>query len=79
MNTDKNKLKLTGVIFEDTENGGFTGYFLEFPDVIVEANTKEEIKASLLENLNATLLMNAEENQPPVGENYSTETFEFAL
>jgi len=73
-------LKLTGVMYEDVENGGVAGYFLEFPEVIAEANSKEELKNVLMENLAETLEYLAEDNRSHlIGENYSTESFELAL
>lgn len=79
-NNNKRTLKLTGVMYEDVEKGGVAGYFLEFPEVIAEANTREELKNVLMDNLTETLEYLAEDNRSNlIGENYSTEQFEFSL
>ena len=43
-------LKLHGVIIE-SQKGGFTGYFSEFPEAIAEGETEDEVQSNLFEAL----------------------------
>ena len=45
-------IKLHVVFIEDTKIGGYTGYALQFPNVIVEGETKEKLIKSLFNSLN---------------------------
>ncbi len=44
------KLKLHGVVIE-SQKGGYTGYFSEFPEAIAEGETEEEVRKNMFDAL----------------------------
>ena len=54
------ELTLTA-IFEEAEEGGFTGYFAELPGANTQGETIEEVRANLNEAIELILISNREE------------------
>lgn len=52
--TGQTNLKLHGIIIE-SQQGGFTGYFSEFPEAIAEGETENEVQKNLFEALKEVL------------------------
>ena len=50
-NNKKDLPTITGILIQDPEDQGYTGYFAEFPEVIAEGTTPEEVKANLFDAL----------------------------
>lgn len=44
-------LKFNLVMIQDKEDGGYTAFFAEFPDVIAEGDSKEEVEKNLLQTM----------------------------
>jgi predicted RNase H-like HicB family nuclease len=63
MSTEKPKVSLTAVFVEDPTEGGFTGFFKEFPNAIAEGETQEEAQNNLFKTLSFMLQFNREENE----------------
>lgn len=71
-------LQLTAVIIEDPE-GGFTGYFAEFPEAIAEGETEDELEENLLEAFKSVLDYRREENENSSSKGISKKTKMFNL
>jgi len=39
---------ITLILIEDSKSGGYTGFMKDFPSVIVEGETPEEVKQNLI-------------------------------
>lgn len=69
------KLKLHGVIIE-SQQGGFTGYFSEFPEAIAEGENEEEVQKNLFEALKEVI--SYRRNEPSIAKK-GTSSFELNL
>lgn len=58
----ENHLQLNAV-FVEAQEGGYTGYFVEFPEAIAEGETQLEVEANLVEALKIVLEYKKEENE----------------
>ena len=65
------KLKLHGVLIESQE-GGFTGYFSEFPEAIAEGETEEEVRKNMFDALIEILSYKKEMSASELPENSSS-------
>lgn len=70
----KDQLKLTGIIIA-AEEGGYTGYFAEFPEALAEGETKEEVKQNMMESL--ALIFDCRRSEATVDN--EQESFDFNL
>lgn len=46
-----NKIELEITLVEDTKQGGYTGWFTDFPQIINEGETIDEVKLNLHKTL----------------------------
>lgn len=51
----KDSPTLTGILIQDPDDNGYTGYFAEFPEVVAEGNNEEEAKHNLISALKIML------------------------
>ena len=51
MKIEKARMSLTAIFFKDPDDGGFTGFFAEIPEVIAEGDTIEEVEEMLFQTL----------------------------
>lgn len=62
MNADTS-LNLTAIFLPDNKGRGYTGYFAEFPDLIAQGSTREDVELNLISSLKDILAFNkAQEN-----------------
>lgn len=61
--TKKPKVSLTAVFLEDPEEGGFTGFFKEFPSAVAQGETQEEVQLNLFKALAYMLQFNREDSE----------------
>lgn len=61
-----NNLKLRGIIVE-SQQGGYMGYFSEFPEAVAEGDTTEEVKENMIIALNEVLAYKSEQNTSQEG------------
>ena len=75
----KVSLKLTGIIIQDPEERGYTGYFVEFPEAIADGITEDEVKDNMFEALKIMLetRKRIESENSPIG--FKTQDFELKL
>lgn len=59
----KPKVSLTAVFIEDPTDGGYTGFFKEFPGAVAEGETEEEVQQNLFLALSYMLKFNREDNE----------------
>jgi predicted RNase H-like HicB family nuclease len=67
--------KLT-LIIEEVEEGGYVGQIKEIPDVLSQGETKEELRANVLDALNEYLLYMKDRELTNTGNNITEETLE---
>ena len=74
-----NQLELNAIFIAAPE-GGFTGYFVEFPEAIAEGENEVEVEQNLVEALRTILEYRREENENSDFEGKKTKKFnlEFA-
>lgn len=48
-NIMKPKLSITSILIQDPEDGGYTAYFAEFPEIIAEGRDEDEATRNLIE------------------------------
>lgn len=67
-------LKLHGIIIQ-SQQGGYTGYFSEFPEAVAEGETEDEVQKNLFEALREVLSYRRSQPTKKAGES----SFEFNL
>lgn len=63
MQVEKPKVSLTAVFIEDPADGGYTGFFKEFPSAVAQGETQEEVQRNLFKALSYMLRFNREDNE----------------
>lgn len=81
MNTDvKPKVSLTGILIQDTEGGGFTAFFAEFPEAVAEGETELEVQKNLFAALSNVLEVKKDDFPDQVdGHKFITKSFNLEL
>ena len=64
------------LIIEEVEEGGFVGQIKEIPDVLSQGETKEELRANILDALNEYLMYMRERAISSTGNKVYEETLE---
>lgn len=74
----ENHLQLNAVFVESHE-GGFTGYFVEFPEAIAEGETQAEVEINLVDALKSILEYRKEANENAYFEGKTTKQFNLEI
>lgn len=56
------KIKLTAILIEDPIDHGYTAFFAEFPEVVVEGDTESEAQVNLINTMSAVFEYKKQEN-----------------
>lgn len=82
MNNVNSKWAFTAIFIEDPIDKGYTAFFAEYPNVVVEGDTKEEAKEKLFAVMNTVLgykRQQAFDHKIPINSSYTTEKFNVEL
>ncbi|WP_169579749.1 type II toxin-antitoxin system HicB family antitoxin [Runella zeae] len=76
--TMKQTISLTAVLIRDPNDGGFTSYIAELPEVVAEGNTDEESVENLMSALKTMLMFKRDEasQEEHAGDIFSTKPLE---
>ncbi len=72
-----NSISLTTIVITDPRSTGVAGYFAEFPEVMAQGETKEDLEAKLLSSLADILLYKKNQVLFSKPENQKAETLNF--
>lgn len=74
----ENHLQLNAV-FVEAQEGGYTGYFVEFPEAIAEGENQAEVETNLVEALKMVLEYKKEANENAYFEGKTTKKFNLEI
>jgi predicted RNase H-like HicB family nuclease len=63
---ENSKIKLNIVLVQNKESKKYTGYFVEFPDIIADGLTRTETEKNLIELLNVYLEYKVDQLSAPM-------------
>jgi predicted RNase H-like HicB family nuclease len=74
------KLQFTCILIEDPVDNGYTAFFAEFPELVVEGDTEEEAELNLLNSMSAVFKHKRQELETEhLLQNYKSKSLNFEL
>ncbi len=78
----KIKLNLTAILIQDSDVGGFTSYFAEFPEAVAEGDTQDEAVSNLFQALSSMIEFRkseSEDSEDDIDGSFYTKSFELEV